>query len=157
MNLPLAILRSADWEWALLFHVLGAFLVVGAIAAVVALALAAERSEAVDEAAALRTLALRVLLLAVLPSYVLMRVTAEWVRSEDPYPDDLTWLGIGYIVTDVGVPLLVVVTILAWLGARRTRRDGTLHPLTARIALALAGIYLLALLVAAWAMTTKPT
>ena len=155
--MPLAILRSSDWEWALLVHVLGAFLTVGAIAAVVWIAVAAERSSRVEDAAALRTLALRTLLFVALPAFVVMRVSAEWVRSEAPYPDDLTWFGIGYIVTDAGVPLLVIVTILAWLGARRTRRDGMLHPLTARIALALAAVYLLALLVAAWAMTAKPT
>lgn len=157
MIVPLAILRSSDWEWALLFHVLGAFLVVGAIATVVALAVAAERSPAVEEAAALRTWTLRTVLFAVLPSYLLMRVAAEWVRSEDPFPDDLTWLSVGYIVTDAGVPLLIALAVLAWLGARKTRRDRTLRPLTARIALGIATVYLVALVVAAWAMTTKPT
>ena len=155
--MPLAILRSNDWEWALLFHVLGAFLVVGAFATVVALAVAAERTQVVEDAATLRSLTLRTVLFAVIPSYLLMRVAAEWVRSEDPFPDDLAWLSVGYIVTDAGIIVLVLLAILAWLAARRTRRDGTLRPLSARIGLAIAAIYLVALLVATWAMTTKPT
>ena len=156
MNGPLAILRSADWEWALLFHVLGAFVLVGGLAAVVAVAAVAERADRADDAGTLRTLGLRTLVFAVLPAFVLMRLTAEWVRSEDPFPDEETWIGIGYMVADLGVPILIAVTVLAWLGARATRQGKALHPLTARIALALAAVYLIALLIAAWAMTAKP-
>jgi uncharacterized membrane protein len=155
----LALVRSGAWEWALLFHVLGAFLTIGGMTLVSAVALAAGRSGSLE----LRRLTFRALLVVVLPAFVLMRVAAEWVRSEDPFPDDLGWLGVGYIVTDAGVVLLLAMLVLGWLNARAARRAeprdhaaAPRAPFTTRILAVLAPLYLLALLVAVWAMTTKP-
>jgi uncharacterized membrane protein len=155
----LALVRSGGWEWALLFHVLGAFLTVGGMTLVSAAAIAAGRSGSFP----LRRLAFRALLLVVLPAFILMRVAAEWVRSEDPFPDDLGWIGVGYIVTDAGVVVLLAMLVLGWLNARVARRaeppDHATEPrapVSTRILSVLAPLYLLALLVAVWAMTTKP-
>lgn len=150
-----ALVRSGPWEWALLFHVLGALLLVGGMVLVAFTALATGRS-AQPAALVLRRLAFRVLVLVVIPSFVLMRVTAEWVRSEDAFPDDTGWIGIGNVVSDAGLPVLLALTSLAWLSARRAASGRETGTLVARASAVLGPLYLLALLVAVWAMTTKP-
>ena len=151
----LALVRSGPWEWALLFHVLGALILIGGLALVVATSLAAERAQA-GSSLALRRLTFRTLVLVVVPSYLLMRISAEWVRSEDAFPDDTAWLDVGYIVTDAGILVLLALLVLGWLSARRAARGDTGTPVSARIVSVLAPLYLVALLVAVWAMTTKP-
>ena len=80
---------------------------------------------------------------------------AEWVASEENVDEDAAWIGIGYIVTDVGLLLLIVVTVLAGLAKRRVGRGtepgGLVRPATA-ITLLLIAAYAVAL----WAMTAKP-
>ena len=154
--MPIALVRPSDWEWALLFHLLGAFLLVGGLAAVVLTALAAWRRRHGPEITLLTRFSFRTLLFVVWPSFILMRVAAEWVRTESPFDDEAGWIGVGYIVSDVGVPVLLLLTLLGWLSVRRTQRDGDRLPVTARVYGVLAPVYLLALLVAVWAMTTKP-
>jgi hypothetical protein len=151
-----ALVRPDNWEWPLLFHVLGAFVTIGAMSVVVVAALGAERAERPAASAALRRLTFRALLLAVLPAFILMRVAAEWVRSEDGFGDDTTWIGIGYVVTDAGALMLLALLLLGWRSARGASRGARDTPLSGRILAGLAPLYLLALLVATWAMTTKP-
>ena len=152
----LAIMRSGTWEWALFFHVLGALVLIGSMAVVSAAALVAGRGDHPDGAVALRRLTFRTLLLFVLPSFVLLRATAEWVRTEDGFDDEAGWIGVGYIVTDVGVIVLLALLFLGWRSARAAPRSEGRPPLSGRILSIVAPLYLVALLVALWAMTTKP-
>jgi hypothetical protein len=149
-----AAVRPDDWNLPLLLHVLGAMVFVGVLAAIAVIFVASLRGG--DRAAALR-LAWRALLLGAIPSYVLMRGAAEWIASEADVPDDVAWISIGYMVTDVGLLLLIVVTVLAWLAGRRAARegggdpDGLVRPATALTLVLIAGYA-----VALWAMTAKP-
>jgi hypothetical protein len=84
-----------------------------------------------------------------------MRGAAEWVASEEDVPDDVTWINIGYMVTDIGLLVLIAVTVLTGLAGRRARRGdepgGLVRPATALTVLLIA-----AYAVALWAMTAKP-
>jgi uncharacterized membrane protein YkvI len=147
-----AALRPDAWNLPLLLHVFGAMVFVGVLAALAVILVVALRSD--DRAAAL-ALAARTLMLGALPAYVLMRGTAEWVASEEDVPDDATWVGIGYIVTDAGFLILVALGVLVGLATRRARRDresrGLVRPATVLTLLLIA-----AYAVALWAMTAKP-
>jgi hypothetical protein len=151
----LALLRSGTWEWALFFHVLGALVLIGGMVLVVTTALLGTRSTDPHGALAMQRLTWRTLLLLVLPSFVLTRATAEWVRTEDGFADDVTWINVGYIVTDAGVIVVLAFLVLGWRSARVAAR-GELRAVSGRILAVLAPLYLVALLVATWAMTTKP-
>jgi hypothetical protein len=147
-----ASVRPDDWNLPLLLHVLGAMVFVGLLAAIAVIFVAALRSD--DRAPAL-TLAFRTLLFGAIPSYVLMRGAAEWIASEEDVDEDAAWIGIGYLVTDLGLLLLIIVTVLAGLAKRRAGRGaepgGLVRPATA-ITLFLIAAYAVAL----WAMTAKP-
>ncbi len=140
-----AIVRPAGWELPLFLHVAGAMLLVGSLVVVLALTATAARSG--EGAAQLTRLGFRVLLVAVLPSFVAMRVGAQWVEAEADWGEP-SWIGIGYATSDGGLLLIVVATVLAW---RATRR-GT----ATRAVAALSGVLLLLFTVTIWAMTTKP-
>ena len=55
----------------------------------------------------LRRVAFRTLLVVVVPAWLLMRVAGQWIDSKEDIPGDPTWLGIGYIVGDLGLVILV--------------------------------------------------
>jgi hypothetical protein len=140
----LAAMRPDDWNIALFVHVLGAMVLVGAL--VLALTAMASRN--------LR-LGYRALLFAAIPSWIAMRVGAQWIFSKeglddvDPAP---AWIDIGFITSEASFLLIVAGTVCAGIAARRTRGDG-LRAAT----LVLTGIVLVAYVVAIWAMTNKPT
>ena len=116
-------------------------------------ALVAARS---SPAAPIRRIAFRTLLLGALPSFVVMRGAAEWVFSEEDVDEDAVWIGIGFIVSDLGLLLLIAATVLAGLSARRAR-DATADPgRLGRVSAALIGVMLIGYSVAIWAMTAKP-
>ena len=140
----LAAIRPDDWNLALFVHILGAMLLVGALA-LVAAALASRDLR----------LAFRSLLYGVLPGWVVMRGAAEWIADKeglndvDPVP---SWVDIGYSVADPSLLLILIATVCTGLAASRQRGDGL------RVtALVLVGILLVASVVAIWAMSTKPT
>ena len=152
----LAALRPDEWDFPLFLHVLGAIVLFGAVASAVVLE-SASFSRAAPAAALLRRLAFRTTLIAVWPAFILMRVAAEWIRSKEfpgeaPEPD---WVGVGYIIGDGGVLVLLALTLCTWLAARQTKTDRP-RPATVPIATGLAGLYLVALAVAWFAMTAKP-
>jgi hypothetical protein len=140
-----AIIRPDSWNFPLFLHVLGATTLTGATAAAFIGAVSSRRWPW------LRRVVARTLLLAVIPAWVLMRLGGAWEDSRSSIGDGSTWLGIGYIVSDAGVILVLVPTILSWIGVRRPDRR---WPITATAALI--GVYFVALLVAAFAMTGKP-
>ena len=146
-----AVVRPDSWNLPLFVHVAGAMLLVGALVVVtVAMAAALRRGDGVE---VLTRLAFRALLIGVIPSYVLMRAGAEWIASEENIPDELDWVGIGYIVADLGLLLTLITAVLAWRAARRGA-DGPGG--AGRAALVLAAVLIVAYGVALWAMATKP-
>jgi hypothetical protein len=146
----LGTIRPDDWNLPLLVHVAGAMLLVGALVVVLVVALAAQRRG--DGAVALTRLGFRALLLGVLPSYVVMRVGAEWIASEEGVGDP-AWIGIGYSVADGGLLLAVIATVVAW---RATRRGAGGAGGLGRAVVGLSAVLLFAYAVAIWAMTAKP-
>ena len=142
-------LRPDSWDLPLFLHVLGAMALFGGLVAVLVLALARRRRPEHGEILARYTF--RTLLLVVLPAFVVMRVAAQWILSKEHEPEG-TWVDVGFIVTEPGLILVVLpLLILGWLHARRR---GIGWPGTA--VSVLSSIYLAALVVAWWAMTTKP-
>jgi hypothetical protein len=139
-----AAIRPDEWNFPLFLHVLGAMVLVGAL--VLPVTAAANENH---------RLAFRTLLFAGIPSWLAMRVTAQWIYSKenldnlDPEP---AWVGIGFITSESTLLLMIAATICAWRATRR-ERGGGLRTAT----LVLTGIVLVAYLVAIWAMTTKPS
>ena len=140
-----ALIRPDSWNFPLFLHVLGATVLVGAVAATV---LAASRSRS---SALLRRVAFRTLLLLAIPSWLLMRFAGEWIASKENIPGTPGWLNTGYIVGDGGAVILLVGTIVAWMATRKPARGWPVRTLTV-----LASLYLVALLVAMFAMSGKP-
>jgi hypothetical protein len=151
----LAAIRPDDWNFPLLLHVLGAMLLVGAlVTAVTALFLGWRR-----DAHPFTRFGFWTLLLVAFPSWWLMRLAGEWIRSREGYggegSEDPAWLGIGYITAEAGGLLLLISIILTGVGTRRARLGGG-PSVFARIGLVLATIVLAAYIVAMWAMSAKP-
>jgi hypothetical protein len=146
-----ASIRPDSWDFPLFVHVAGAMLLVGALVVVVAtMGGALRRGDGVE---VLSSLAFRMLLIGVLPAYILMRVSAEWIASKEDVPDDVDWVGIGYAVGDGGLVLTIIAAIVAWRAARRgPAGPGGLG----RAVVVLSVVMLLAYAVAIWAMTAKP-
>jgi hypothetical protein len=146
----LAAVRAGEVNVPLFVHVAGAMLLVGALVVVLALGGASLRRG--DGTAALTRLAYRGLLIGVLPSYLVMRVGAEWIASEQEWGEP-AWIGIGYSTADGGLLLAIIATVVAWRAAKRgDAGPGGLG----RAVVVLCAVLLVAYLVAIWAMTTKP-
>jgi hypothetical protein len=150
-----AAVRPDSWNFPLFVHVLGAMILVGGLfAGAGALAFAG------GETKSLR-LGYGALLAVALPGWVLMRIGAGWIYSEEGWDDlpetvdEPTWLGIGFVTADLGGLILLVSLVLGGVGVYRLR-DGKGSGLL-KLTLALALVLLAAYLVAAWAMSGKPT
>ena len=141
----IAILQEGRAELPLFLHVLGAVAVAGATAAAFVAALSSQRRQW------LKPILWRVMLVAVLPAWLLMRVAGQWTESKEDIPGDPGWLGVGFLVGDAGLILLLAATILSWVGTRRPERAWP-----AKAVAAIVGLYLIALFVAMFAMTGKP-
>lgn len=152
----LAAIRPDDWNLPLFLHVLGAMTLVGSLV-LVATSLVGARTG--DTAASLR-LGYRSLLLAALPSWIVMRGAAEWIASKEGWSDvdsPPSWIDMGYMISEPTFLLLIIATILAAIAARRAARaDGAQTATLTNVAVALVAIALVAYVVAIWAMTTKP-
>ena len=142
-----ALIRPDSWDLPLFLHVFGAILVFGTTATL-AIAGFATRRNTEHDALLARTVAWT-FLLGVLPTWLLMRIGAEWIRSKEfPGGGEPGWVGVGYVVSDGTAVLLIVTGILAWLSVRR-----------GRVLLAvpiLATICVLAYAIAWFAMSGKP-
>ncbi len=151
MTMVLATIRPDSWNFPLFVHVLGAMILVGGLltgASILAFARGDVRS--------LR-LGYWTLLAVALPGYIVMRIGAQWIYSKehlDDAPEDPTWIGIGFIVADLGALLTLIALILGGIGVRRLGSGGGAGLLKA--AMVIAWIVLAAALVAVWAMAGKP-
>jgi ABC-type xylose transport system permease subunit len=150
----LAAIRPDAWNFPLFVHVGGAMaLVASLVVALYAIRIARERG---DQPAA--QFAFRTLWRFTLPAYIVMRVGAQWIASKEHLEDSNdAWIGIGFTVSDLGLLLLLVGILLTGLMARRAKQGRSVAAAgQLRAAGVLAGILVLAYLVAIWAMTTKP-
>ena len=146
----LAVVRPDDWNLPLFLHILGAMTLVGGLV-LAATALAGSWG---NGAAAGVHVGYRALLLAALPGWVVMRVSAQWLLDKEGLEDaDLSWIEIGFITSEPLLLFLIGATVLAGMAARR-------EPARARnlgrVATVLVGLLLTAYVVTVWAMTTKP-
>jgi hypothetical protein len=155
-----AAIRPDSWNFPLLLHVAGAMLLVGSLLLAAVLLTSAARRDEPGATVALTRSGFRTLLLFVLPSYLLMRVGAEWIYSEeglDDLPEDPDWIGIGYIVSDLGLLLLIIALVVAGLASRRAgRAEPGAEVAGSRAAPIIVLILLAAYSVAVFAMTGKP-
>jgi hypothetical protein len=150
----LALIRPHDTIVPLSLHIAGAMVLVGALTLACVYLIAAWRSGSV----ALIRSAYMSLIYAALPGYIVFRVGAQWIVDKEHLSDaNLSWLDIGYSVSDLGALLLIVSLVIGGVSVRRMNRGGTPSPVAARIVTGLVSIVLIAYLVAVWAMTTKPT
>ena len=146
----LAAIRPDSWNLPLFLHVLGATLLFGTTATVAIAGFAARARR--DHSALLARIVLRTFLLGVIPSWILMRAGAAWIGDKE-FPDKTPgWVDVGFIVSEPGAILLIIVRILAWLAARKqgVGRAAVAVPV-------LASIYLVALGIAWFAMSAKPS
>jgi hypothetical protein len=154
----LADILPADWELPLFIHVLGGMALVGSLVLAATYLVPAWRGGAVDS---LRY-GFRTLLYAALPSFLVLRISAEWIADKEGWndvPDEAVpdWIDIGYLISDTGALLLIIALIVSGVAMRRMRDAGAEGGGTAvRVTTVLVSILLIAYLVAIWAMTTKP-
>ena len=155
----LAAIRPDEWNLPLFIHVLGALVTVGALVLAATYLVPAWRGGSL---ASLR-LGYRTLLWAALPSFIAMRIAAEWLYSEEGIGDldeEPGWIGIGYITSDLGALLLIIATVVTGVGVRRAatpaEAGGTGEVRGGRVAAILVSVLLALYVIAIWAMTTKP-
>jgi hypothetical protein len=80
-----------------------------------------------------------------------MRAGAAWIADKE-FPDKAPgWVDVGFVVSEPGALLLIVLGVLAWAATRR--QGGGRVALVAPI---LATVYVVALGIAWWAMSAKP-
>jgi len=147
----LAAIRPDSFNLPLFLHVLGATLTFGTTATVAILGFAGTRADP-ERSLWLRGLAFKIAFFVLVPAFIVMRAAAQWIVGKE-YPggqDQPGWVGVGFIVTEPGALLIIVLLVLAFLASRRpTFRAAAAVPWVATI-------YLVALGVAWFAMTGKP-
>jgi hypothetical protein len=134
--------------WPLFLHVLGAMTLVGALLAVVLVSWVAWRR---PDISVLRRTAWTGLIAVALPAYVVMRLAGQWIYSKEGFSgdNDPTWVGVGFIVGDLGL-LLLLITIGVAFWWRRSAKA-----LAGRIVAVLSSVYLVLLAIAWLAMSGK--
>ena len=137
-----ALVRPDSWNFPLFLHVLGAGVLVGALGATV---------DHRDSRSRTAEAPCRTIGFLVIPAWALMRLAGGWIESREDIPGDPAWIGVGFIVGDAGLLLLVITALIAWRGLRHPERGWHV-----RAVAVISGLYLIALFVAMWAMTTKP-
>ena len=146
-------------EFPLLLHILGASILVGGLIAALTVQLVGWARETSAGALQLARVGFFSLLCVALPGWILMRVGAQWIWSEEGWDDvdtEPAWLGIGWLTGDLGGLFILVSVILAGLGARRLRLSGATTSALVRIATVLTAVALIAYVITVWAMSAKP-
>lgn len=153
----LALIRPDSWDLPLFVHIFGAMLLVGALTLSAVSLIAAWRSGS----GPLTKLGFMSLFYGAIPGYILMRGGAAWIANKEGLDNDkvdLSWINIGFSVSDLGFVLLVVALVIGGITVRRINRgEGGAPSVSARVATSLVSLFLIACLVAVWAMTVKPT
>jgi undecaprenyl pyrophosphate phosphatase UppP len=123
--------------WPLFLHVFGAMTLYGTI--ITALLLAWTK----------RAAATFTTLLIAIPCYVVFRVFAQVIYSDEDFAKDPTWIGIGFMASDFGLLLLLLSLGIAFWWKRSGR------PVAGRTVAGLSAVYLVLLTVAMLAMSGK--
>jgi hypothetical protein len=143
--------RPDEWNFPLFVHVLGAAILVGGL-----LSGAGVLAFARGQVSFLR-LGYWSLLAVALPGWIVMRIGAAWIYSEenwDDVQDEPGWLETGAFIGDVGGLVLLLSLALGGFGVYRLREGRGSGLLKATLVLSI--ILLLAYVVAVWAMAGKP-
>jgi len=151
----IAAIRPDDQSFALLLHLVGATVAFGALLTCATSILLARGD--------IRLLRLGYfsLLLVGLPGLILLRLAGQWLyqlQNWDDLPDQIdqpAWLGIGFLVADLGGLLLLLALVLGGIGIYRLR-DGKGGTALLKATMVIALILIVAYVVAVWAMTGKP-
>ena len=146
----LGYVRPDAWDLPLFLHVMGAMSLFGALASVTVLAWVGTRR---PERATLAKAAFGTMLVLAVPSWLVMRGAGQWSHSKEGFSgaNDPNWIGVGFAVGDLGLPVLLLATGFAFWWSRRP--EGRWQPRTVAI---LTGLYIVALAFAWWVMTAKP-
>jgi hypothetical protein len=151
-----SVTRPDSWDLPLFVHILGAMILVGGLTLSAISLIAAWRSGS----AALTKLGFMSLFYGALPGYIVMRGGAQWIAHKEGLDNDnvdLSWINIGFSVSDLGFVLLLISLVIGGIAVRRINRgEGGAPRVSARIATGLVSLFLIACLVAVWAMTVKP-
>jgi hypothetical protein len=131
----------------LYLHVIGATALFGGVLAVTILAFAASRNPP-ERTLFLRRLTFWLTLLILVPAWIVMYAGAEWVLSKG-YAKNLGWENAGYAVTGGGGVLILLLLLVSRLGWKRPR--------LASLVGVLGTLYIVALGVAWFAMSYKPS
>jgi phosphatidylglycerophosphatase A len=145
----IAILRPHAWDFPLFLHVFGAMVLFGSVLATTTLSLAGWRLPTVR---GLSRSTFWALVAAAIPAWIVMRVGAQWAYSKEHhqlFEKDPGWIGIGFIVADLGLLILLLATGFAFWWQRSQK------PVAGRIVSGLAVLYLVLLAVAWLAMSGK--
>jgi hypothetical protein len=154
MTSVLALIRPDSWNFPLFLHVLGAMILVGGV-----LTGTSTLAFARGDPRFLR-LGYWSLLIVALPGLILMRVGAGWIYEKEHWDDlpegvdEPAWLGIGYLVADLGGLLFLISLVVGGIGVYRLRSGKGSGLLKVTMAIGL--VLLVAYFVAAWAMAGKP-
>ena len=144
----LGAIRPDDWNFPLFIHVLSAMVLFGAVVLAVV-------SVAGNSQAGLR-LGFRSLLIGAIPAWIAMRLSAQWIASEENLLDEdvetPAWVDIGFMTSEGSLLFLIAATVCAGIATRRGHGGGLR---TATVVLV--GITVVAYIVALWAMSTMPT
>jgi hypothetical protein len=133
--------------WPLFLHVLGAMTLVGAVLTAVIVSWVAWRRPGTPVLA--RT-AFASLVFVGVPGYVVMRIFAQVIESDEGYKHNLpSWITIGQGVADGGLVLLIVTAGSAFWWLRSSK------PMAGRIVAGLSSVYLVLLAIAWLAMSGK--
>jgi hypothetical protein len=145
----LALVRPDSWNLPLFLHVLGATLTFGTATTVMVLGFAGVRGDR-EQAAWLRSLTFWISFGILVPAFILMRGSALWILDKEfPGGHEPGWVDVGFIVSEPGALLVIVMVILAWLARSPKSRVAVAVPW-------LALILLVGLAVAWFAMSAKP-
>jgi hypothetical protein len=148
----LALLRPDSWDFPLFLHVLGAMVLVGGL-----LTGASSLGFARGDVKFLR-LGYWSLLAVSLPGWILMRAGGQWIASREGWTakgaNDPTWLGIGFLLADLGGLILLISLVVGGVGIYRLREGKGSGLLKATLWLSI--LLLAAYVVAVWAMAGKP-
>src|SRR4051794_36782812 len=103
--------RPDSWDLPLFVHILGAMVLVGALTLSAVALIAAWRSGS----ASLTKLGFMSLFYGALPGYVVMRAGAQWIAHKEGLDNDdvdLSWVNIGFSVSDMGFLLLIISLVI---------------------------------------------
>jgi cytochrome bd-type quinol oxidase subunit 1 len=134
--------------WPLFLHVLGAMTLYGVVLTALITSLVAWRRPDVP---VLRRATFWALVSGV-PAYLLLRVFAQVIYSDEKVAfggTDPTWVGIGFMTSDLGLLILIASIACAWWWQRSGK------PRAGRIVAVLSAVYLVLLSVALLAMSGK--